>query len=708
MEREPEQTQTQAQNTKSFRNTHSMEYSSTNEWPPVSQSRADALIDWLREYALKNVDSQLMDDRRTISPHVILDMGNKGLMGMQGLTQDGGLALSNSDMLRVLQQLGAIDLTLATFVAGCNLAIRPIQLYAPHVLREELMPFLTQGRELAAIAISEPGAGSNLNALATKAVPDGYNRWRLYGTKQWISSAAWAGVINIFAQVFDASGNPLGVTGFVIRRDAAGLRFGTESRTMGLRGMVQNTLYLEDVSVCAETMLGSVGAGLHIAQEGAMFARLCLGSMSVGGMKRCIQLMHRYATSRSITTGRLIDNPVTLVHLSELTAAATALEVLVNRTALFLDKGEVLPQEFYLVCKVLGSEWLWHATDRLIQMLGACGYDESYPTAQALRDARAFRILEGPTETLTMSLGSLVWHKRDELQAFIITSLGCPTACVHLNEAVDQIRELNLTFADRSTALYWRYMAAGEVACYALLFAATYSLADSSSSEMRRAATWAEQQLESAITRALTLTPPPSVLLDAAQMTTLVSRYASEIGDVDLPFIDEQATVPPPATPTRQSTVAEVHRTASPPSPLPLDLPNKCIHHLFEDQVERTPNALAIDSETEYLTYQELNQRANQLAHFLRELDIGPEMLVGIQVERSPNMIVAMLGVLKAGGAYVPLDPSYPQERLAFMRSDAQIQTILTQERFVDDIPSDIQVVSRPSRRLCSKSGANK
>ena len=79
-----------------------------------------------------------------------------------------------------------------------------------------------------------------------------------------------------------------------------------------------------------------------------------------------------------------------------------------------------------------------------------------------------------------------------------------------------------------------------------------------------------------------------------------------------------------------------------------------------------------------------------------------------LAVERSPNMIVAMLGVLKAGGAYVPLDPSYPQERLAFMRSDAQIQTILTQERFVDDIPSDIQVVSRPSRRLCSKSGANK
>src|ERR687886_303732 len=115
-----------------------------------------------------------------------------------------------------------------------------------------------------------------------------------------------------------------------------------------------------------------------------------------------------------------------------------------------------------------------------------------------------------------------------------------------------------------------------------------------------------------------------------------------------------------------------------------------CIHQLFEEQVERTPDATAVIFEDKQLTYQELNRRSNQLAHHLQKLGVGSEVLVGICMERSVEMIVGLLGILKAGGAYVPLDPSYPSERLGFMLEDSQVSVLLTREKLVEQLPDVI------------------
>ena len=113
-----------------------------------------------------------------------------------------------------------------------------------------------------------------------------------------------------------------------------------------------------------------------------------------------------------------------------------------------------------------------------------------------------------------------------------------------------------------------------------------------------------------------------------------------------------------------------------------------CLHELFEAQAERTPDAIAVECEGKRLTYQELNRRANQLAHHLRALGVEPEVLVGLYVERSLEMLIALLGILKAGGAYVPLDVVYPQERLAFMLSDAQVPVLVTLQRALKQLPA--------------------
>ncbi|MEH2032602.1 MAG: non-ribosomal peptide synthase/polyketide synthase [Nostoc sp.] len=114
---------------------------------------------------------------------------------------------------------------------------------------------------------------------------------------------------------------------------------------------------------------------------------------------------------------------------------------------------------------------------------------------------------------------------------------------------------------------------------------------------------------------------------------------------------------------------------------------DKCIHQLFEEQVQRTPDAVAVVFGNQQLTYQQLNCRANQLAHYLQTLGIKPDVLVGLCVERSLEMMVGVLAILKAGGAYVPLDPDYPTERLSFMLEDAQVSVLLGQQKLVESLP---------------------
>ena len=133
-------------------------------------------------------------------------------------------------------------------------------------------------------------------------------------------------------------------------------------------------------------------------------------------------------------------------------------------------------------------------------------------------------------------------------------------------------------------------------------------------------------------------------------------------------------------------TEEERHRLV-PPAAARVALSGPCVHERFETQVERAPDAVALTFEGVSLTYAELNRRANRLAHRLRALGVGPETLVGLSLERSADLVVAILGILKAGGAYLPLDPAYPKDRLAFMLEDAQVPVIVTERALAETLP---------------------
>ncbi|NEO43440.1 MAG: acyltransferase domain-containing protein [Moorea sp. SIO4A3] len=520
-----------------LRNTNSTSNSVTQD--TASKSRADDLIEWLRNYASERINSRLIDERRCIPPHIVLDFGNRGLFGMQVPPEYGGIGLNNKDTLRVAKQLGAIDQALTLFVGNHNaLGVRPIMKYASKTLKEQLLFKLATGREIAAYALTEPGAGSNPRAICSRAIPNGNGGWLLEGSKIWSGSAAWSSAINIFVQHLDPKGKSIGISGFVVPQGAKGLRQGPEALTMGMRGMVQNAIFLDGVSVTPEQLLGEAGAGIKVAQDTMMYGRLGLGAGCIGGMKRCAQLMLRYSERRSVSTGRLLNNPVTLVRLSDLTAAITALETLVFTIAELLDLGCYVPEEAHTACKTSGPEFFWQAADHLVQLLGGRGYIENNIAPQILRDARVFRIFEGPTETLNMFLGSRVINKSEELDKFLSNELGAPEIAQTLKAAAEQIKDRltnsGASFSEHHYALQWAYVRIGEVATLAILLAAVQgAFKRNYSKRLHRAANWAKLQFEQKLKSVISGTPGELVVSDADAVSAQIYDYAATIGDLE-------------------------------------------------------------------------------------------------------------------------------------------------------------------------------
>lgn len=166
-------------------------------------------------------------------------------------------------------------------------------------------------------------------------------------------------------------------------------------------------------------------------------------------------------------------------------------------------------------------------------------------------------------------------------------------------------------------------------------------------------------------------------LFDSSTIKRLIGNFQTLLREIVKTPHQLVSNLPILTAPERHQLLIEWNQTQT------LYPSDRTISQCFEEQVEINPHAVAIIFEGQQLTYQQLNQRANQLSRHLQKLGVSPDALVGIYIERSIEMIVGLLGILKAGGAYVPIDPSYPLERLEFMVQDAQIQVILTLEQFV-------------------------
>ena len=483
-----------------------------------SRRTAGEMRDWLRRWAPRRLDSRLMDERRTMPPHVLLDLGNHGFLGMQAPVALGGKALATGDLLRLMEQLAAIDLTLATAVGVHNgLGLRPVLRFAPERLRAAVAPHLAGGRQLAAFALTEPAAGANPLAMRTRAQRCA-GGWRLNGDKHLIGLANWAGWTTVVARALDEGGVALGTVALLLPDDAPGLRQESEALTMGMRAMVQNALRFDDVFVPDTHVLGQPGAGMEVARDAMAFARLGIGALCVGGMKRCAQLMLRYAGRREVAGGRLLEHPVTLARLDNLTGAIGALEALVRALGAYDEQGGVhggqggLPQEACMACKCVASELLWEAADMLMQLLGGRGYLEPNLAPLLMRDARVMRILEGPTEALYVHLGAGALD--GGCLAFAADVLGAP----------DVARQARAALQEAGAACPSH--AAGELCAWTLLLAACGD---------GPAAPWARRRWAALLAQLKQAGTPAA----PATLAARIAAYAEAIGTPEQEAADE-------------------------------------------------------------------------------------------------------------------------------------------------------------------------
>ncbi|WP_338844849.1 amino acid adenylation domain-containing protein [Massilia sp. W12] len=432
------------------------------------------LLQWLREFGARSVNSMLIDERRCIPPHIALEFGNRGLFGLQIGQAYGGLGLSTCDALAVMRQLGALDLTLATLVSTHANGLYAVQHHGSERLKQQFLPQFAAGRQLCGFGLTETAAGANPWAIEMTAQALPFGGWRLHGRKIWVDSGAWASLLTVFAKT-RAENGAISTSAFAVPLQGPGVHIESEAPTMGLRGMVQNDIRLHYAVLQQDALLGQVGDGMALAQEALNVGRLMLAAKSIGALGHCLQLMIRYASQRKIATGLLIENPVIRSWLGDFNARMQAVQALCWQLGAALDMGQAVPQEAFFALKNAAVDALWQCADASLQTLGGRGYMENNILPQILRDARTMRISEGPTETLNMALGATLVNQGEACLRFLSQDLQAPELARTLQDAcqplLDRVRQ-HSAFGAPQHALHWAYALLGQAATEAMLLAA--------------------------------------------------------------------------------------------------------------------------------------------------------------------------------------------------------------------------------------------
>lgn len=510
-----------------------------------SRELGDERIAWLRDYAERRLNSRLMDERRCIPPHVVLDLGNRGFLGVQVDEKYGGLALRSREVARILEQAAAIDLAFGTWLLVCLFpGVRPLAAFGSPVLKDELLPDLAAGRVLAGYAQTEYGAGTHFPAMAARATATGDSTWSLSGDKVWIGNASWAGVLTVMAHDVDDSGRRRGLTAFAVRSHRPGVLPGAELLSMGMRAVVQNEVAFRDVALGIDDVVGAPRRGMEVGVDSMSWSRFAIAATCIGASKQCLRLALRFAARRSIATGRLSDHPVIRSYLAEGAARTAAAESLLYRVASDVDAGCAVAPELFAACKLTASEFLCETADSAVQVLGSRGYDEANGVPQILRDARVTRIFEGASEALAGYLGAQVLNPRSELIDYLRERLGASSTAERLEIAAQRLRE-RASGADAATRAA-QCALAGWAAAWALVEACLAADPQRAPGPLGgRAHAWAGLRFEAAVERAASGGEPGRLDLDAAALEEVVGAYADAIGDVEQSLPGERLGLDP-------------------------------------------------------------------------------------------------------------------------------------------------------------------
>ena len=363
-----------------------------------------AIIDAFRSWAANAVDRRKHDHEGKFADGVREGMAELGLMGLNIPEKYGGFGASAKVFSRVFAEIGATDGALAVyFGAHQSIGCKGIVLFGTDDQKQRWLPKCASGEAVAAFCLTEPGSGSDAQAMKTTATPsaDG-SHYVLNGQKIWISNAGFAGVFTVFAKVpvQDGGKKKQKVTAFIVDAKLPGVRLGKLEDKMGIKASDTRAVFFDDVKVPAADLLGEVGQGFRIALEVLNSGRLGLAASAARGTRTIMREAMAYAKQRQ-QFGRPISSfEMTQRKIAQFAAECYAADAGWMVAADMVDRGGVDFSLETACCKVFGSELVYRAANEALQIAGGIGYSKEYPYEQYVRDARINLLFEGTNEVL--------------------------------------------------------------------------------------------------------------------------------------------------------------------------------------------------------------------------------------------------------------------------------------------------------------------
>ncbi len=353
--------------------------------------------DTARKFARERVAPQgrALDREERFPTELFKELAELGLMGVNLPSRYGGAEAGVVSYALAMMEMADADASVSVAMAVTNMCAELINAVGTDAQREKYVTRITSGEAVVgAFALSEPHAGSDPGALRTTAVRKG-DRWVLNGSKQWITSGAYAGVMVVWARTSGA-GNK-GLSAFIVEGGTKGLHVGKHEDKMGLRASNTVGLTFEDCEIPAENLLGKEGDGFKLAMMALDGGRIGIASQACGVARAALEASVRYAKDRKAFGQAIAEFQGLRFMIADMKTQLSAAELLTFRAAQMKEEGKPFTREASMA-KLFASEMANRVCDKAVQIHGGYGYIDEFPVERYFRDARVQTIYEGTSE----------------------------------------------------------------------------------------------------------------------------------------------------------------------------------------------------------------------------------------------------------------------------------------------------------------------
>ena len=365
----------------------------------------EALRDTVARFAADEIAPRAADiDRDNAFPMDLWPkMGELGLHGITVPEAEGGADMGYLAHCIAIEEISRTSASVGlSYGAHSNLCVNQIARNGNAEQRARFLPGLLSGETVGALAMSEPGAGSDVVSMRTVARADG-DGWRLTGSKFWITNGPDAGTLVVYAKT-DPDAGPRGITAFLVERGMEGFTTAQKLDKLGMRGSNTCELVFEDCFVPAENVLGEVGRGVNVLMSGLDYERVVLAAGPLGIMAACLDVVVPYVHERKQFGQPIGEFQLMQGKLADMYTTANACRAYVYAVAAACDRGETTRKDAAGCILYAAEKATWCALEA-IQALGGNGYINEYPTGRLLRDAKLYEIGAGTSEIRRMLIG---------------------------------------------------------------------------------------------------------------------------------------------------------------------------------------------------------------------------------------------------------------------------------------------------------------